>query len=167
MDYLKLNIKHLRTVHGYSQAELGELLGCKRDNIASYERGNHPPVHILLALVNHFHISFNDLVEKDLSKFTIKELKQIEIPRIELSNILGEAHFNYETGKREEGDNKPKMPPVPPHNVDWREIQRLNEMVSSQKTTIEAQKKLIAALERLIEIKEDKGSNPDSFMSME
>ena len=43
------------------------MVGLSRDNIASYERGTEPNVDVIHKLVNIFNISFNDLIDRDLS----------------------------------------------------------------------------------------------------
>ena len=79
MDFLRLNIKHLRTLSGLTQSQLANILGVSRDNVASYERGTTPPVDVIHVLVNHFHIKFNDLMEKDLSLFEAKNVEGVII----------------------------------------------------------------------------------------
>jgi|SRR6185437_681347 len=74
MSYTSSNIKHLRIINGLNQAEMGALLNCSRDNIASYERGSEPKLDFIFNLVNYFHIPFNDLVKTDLSVYPNKEL---------------------------------------------------------------------------------------------
>jgi transcriptional regulator with XRE-family HTH domain len=65
--FLHSNIKFLRNYTRTTQAEFGKLFGCTRSNIDSYERGNaKPPEGIQLKIAQHFNISLEVLITKDL-----------------------------------------------------------------------------------------------------
>lgn len=66
--YLSDNIKFLRSSKNISQPQLAKEVGCSRDNIASYERGAEPKFSILKNIVNYFHVSFDDILNIDLSQ---------------------------------------------------------------------------------------------------
>ncbi len=76
MNYIKQNIKYLRLESGCNQEEFGKLLGYSRDNIASYERGTEPKISFIMSLVNHFHISYDDFIGRDLSAQSGDRTKQ-------------------------------------------------------------------------------------------
>ena len=96
--YLSQNIKNLRVINGLSQTELGNQLGCTRDNIASYERGTEPKLEILLKIVNHFHIHLDNLVNDDLSDYSVHEINTFKVDK--------DSRHRYNTFKdgKSEGD---------------------------------------------------------------
>lgn len=66
---LDKNIKYLRTVSGLSQGAFGELFDASRSMIDSYERNNaKPSPELLTAISNHFKISIDLLLKKELSR---------------------------------------------------------------------------------------------------
>lgn len=65
-NYLPLNLRYLREANNMSQPKLAEVIGCSRDNIASYERGTEPKLNTLRKIVNYFHVSMDDIVNSDL-----------------------------------------------------------------------------------------------------
>lgn len=75
--YLSSNIKFLRSLENISQPHLAKEVGCSRDNIASYERGAEPKFSILKNIVNYFHVSFDDILNIDLSKDELGDNKNI------------------------------------------------------------------------------------------
>jgi transcriptional regulator with XRE-family HTH domain len=87
--YLNQNLKSLRVINGLSQGELGKKLGCSRDNIASYERGTEPKLDVLLKIVNYFHIPLDNLVNDDLTDYTIHEISTFKLDK--------EGRFRYNT----------------------------------------------------------------------
>lgn len=93
MNYINLNIKHLRVINGLNQTGLGKILGFTRDNIASYERGTEPKIEFIQKIVNYFHIELNDFINTDLSLHENREIstvfvnkEYINIPRHEEDN---------------------------------------------------------------------------------
>lgn len=136
MIFLKHNIKYLRNVKGLTQPQLGDIVGVSRDNIASYERGTVPPVDILHKLVNFFHISFNDLIEIDLSKNQpgeVSDLDRGDIQKIGLSN-------------------ETKLPEQEVGQL-FKSIEALEKIIEAQQHTIKSQQETIEALKMLIERK--------------
>lgn len=142
MDFLRLNIRHIRSIHGLSQPKLAELLGVKRDNVASYERGTVPPLEIIQKIVNQFNISFNDLLEKDLSHYISKQVN---------GPIIDTTRKNYNIPEKRvdsvnEGVEHSHSPTV----------QSLMQVVKAQEETIATQKETIQALKDVIRAKKAK-----------
>ncbi|MGY0034410.1 XRE family transcriptional regulator [Pedobacter sp. NJ-S-72] len=71
MNYIKQNIKYLRDTIKLNQDNFGQLIGCSRDNIASYERGTEPKIDTIQNIVNYFHITMDDFINKDFSNSEI------------------------------------------------------------------------------------------------
>lgn len=67
-NYLSANLKVLRKVKGWSQAELAERAAMNRGNVASYESGGaEPSICKTLRFCNLFEIGPRDLIRRDLS----------------------------------------------------------------------------------------------------
>lgn len=67
--FLNSNIKFLRNYARITQAEFGKLFGKTRSNIDSYERGiARPDEKTQKAITEHFNISLETLIHKDLQK---------------------------------------------------------------------------------------------------
>lgn len=65
--YLHKNIKFLRNYTRTTQQQFGNLFQKSRSNIDSYERGNaRPTEEFITALSNHFNISLDVLINRDL-----------------------------------------------------------------------------------------------------
>ncbi len=77
--FLSGNLKLLREHVSESQESFAHLLGIKRDNIASYERGSRPDVPLIIQIVKHFHISLEDFISTDL-KLHPEILEKIPVP---------------------------------------------------------------------------------------
>ena len=136
MIFLKQNIKYLRNMNGLTQPQLGEIIGVSRDNVASYERGTVPPVDILHKIVNYFNVSFNDLIEKDLSK-----------QQINVVSDLDRGDFN-------KSGSTPEANPVEPeakHQI--KSIEALEKIIEAQQNTIKSQQETIEALKMLLDRK--------------
>ncbi|HZH74066.1 MAG TPA: LexA family transcriptional regulator [Mariniphaga sp.] len=77
--YLASNIKFLRKRKRYTQSLLADSLGIKRSNVNNYENGTAiPPVNILLALSDLFHISLDTLLRINLAGLRESQLYVIE-----------------------------------------------------------------------------------------
>jgi transcriptional regulator with XRE-family HTH domain len=77
--YLSTNIKFLRKRKRLTQSGLGELLGINRSGVNNYENGSAvPPVQVLIALSDLFHISIDTLLRINLSKLRESQLYLIE-----------------------------------------------------------------------------------------
>ena len=136
MLFLKQNIKYLRNSIGLTQPQLGEILGVSRDNVASYERGTVPPVDILHKFVNYFNISFNDLIEKDLSKQQINEVSDLD-----------RGDFNKIGTASEHNPNEAEAR----HQI--KSIEALEKIIEAQQHTIKSQQETIEALKMLLDRK--------------
>lgn len=136
MIFLKQNIKYLRNMNGLTQPQLGEIIGVSRDNIASYERGTVPPVDILHKIVNYFNVSFNDLIEKDLSKQQINEVSDLDRGDFNKSGSTSELNPNETEGK---------------HQI--KSIEALEKIIEAQQNTIKSQQETIEALKMLLDRK--------------
>lgn len=67
MDNVGLNIKFLRKKNGLTQDDLAKKLGVGRAKIGSYEEGRAlPKLSLLQFLAEHFNLSLDDLVNKEL-----------------------------------------------------------------------------------------------------
>jgi transcriptional regulator with XRE-family HTH domain len=83
MSVIGQNIKKIRSVKGYSQSDFAELFGMKRASIGSYEEGRaEPKIGTIIEIANHFGISIDDLLTKELS---VNDLYRFDIFRKELS----------------------------------------------------------------------------------
>ncbi len=77
--YLSSNIRFLRKRKRFTQSVLAESLGIKRSNVNNYENGTAiPPVQILVAFSDLFHISVDTLLRINLSSLRESQLYTIE-----------------------------------------------------------------------------------------
>jgi transcriptional regulator with XRE-family HTH domain len=77
------NIKHLRSLKGWSQLQLAEHLNITRARVGSYEEQRaDPPVDILIRLSNLYHIAIDALVKCDLTKVDRHDLLRVGENRI-------------------------------------------------------------------------------------
>lgn len=136
MLFLKQNIKYLRNINGLTQPQLGDAIGVSRDNVASYERGTVPPVDIIHKIVNYFHISFNDLIEKDLSKSGPAEVSDLDRDLIQKN-----------------GPTKEVIAEDLEDNQRIKSMEALEKIIEAQQNTIKSQQETIEALKMLIERK--------------
>jgi len=141
MDFLRLNIKHLRTLNGLTQAQMADILDVSRDKVASYERGTTPPVDIIHTIVNHFHIRFNDLIEKDLSLFESKNVEGV---------IIDIERKNSQSPNRNDQVNDFENPS---EIYRVKNINSLERVIAAQEITIQTQKETIQALREVIDRK--------------
>lgn len=69
MKNIQGNIKHLRSLKGFSQERFAEALGWTRSMVGSYEEGrSEPPIDRLIDLSNYFKLPIDILVKNDLSQ---------------------------------------------------------------------------------------------------
>lgn len=65
--YLSKNIRHLRKKQIWTQTDLGEQLGVKKETVSAYERGTGiPSFDVLTKLTQIFQVSYDDLILRDL-----------------------------------------------------------------------------------------------------
>lgn len=68
MHKIAINIRHLRSLHGWTQEQLADRLNITRARVGSYEEGRcDPPVEILILLSNLFHVAIDALVKCNLT----------------------------------------------------------------------------------------------------
>jgi len=83
MKKIAKNIKHLRSLKGWSQFDLADELDISRARIGSYEEGRaDPPAEILIKLSNLFHVAIDALLKCDLSTVDDAQLMKIGDNRI-------------------------------------------------------------------------------------
>lgn len=136
MFFLKQNIKYLRNMSGLTQPQLGEIVGVSRDNVASYERGTVPPIDILHKLVNYFNVSFNDFIEKDLSKQQVNEVSDLDRGEFKGAGSTQESHSHDLEAKQQ-----------------IKSIEALEKIIEAQQNTIKSQQETIEALKMLLDRK--------------
>jgi transcriptional regulator with XRE-family HTH domain len=77
--YLSSNIRFLRKRKRLTQSGLAEVLGINRSGINNYENGSViPPISVLIALSDLFHISIDTLLRINLSKLRESQMYLIE-----------------------------------------------------------------------------------------
>lgn len=65
--HLNTNIKKLRMINNESQEDLGKVINKGASAIGNYEKGIRNPDYIdLYKIANHYNITIDDLVKKDL-----------------------------------------------------------------------------------------------------
>ena len=68
MEYLPLNIKHLRSKKNLTQSRVEQMIGLKRGNLHAYESGkNIPPLPVVIELSILFQVSIDELINSDLT----------------------------------------------------------------------------------------------------
>lgn len=88
MSSIGKNIKKIRGVKGLNQSDFADLFNLKRASIGAYEEGRaEPKLSTILEIANHFGISVDDLLKKDLS---VNDLYHFDIFRKDL--IKGAKH---------------------------------------------------------------------------
>lgn len=69
MKFIQSNIKHLRSLKGFSQERFADELGWTRSIVGSYEEGrSEPPIDRLIELSSYFNIPIDILVKNDLRR---------------------------------------------------------------------------------------------------
>lgn len=94
MDALNKNIKKLRTLKGLSQTEFAQLFDLSRANIGSYEEGRaQPKMEAVVNIANHFSISLDNFVNKELS---VNDFLHFEAPdNIEISKTIAASSDGF------------------------------------------------------------------------
>lgn len=94
MSKISNNIRHLRSLKGWSQQQLAEKLNITRARIGSYEEERaDPPVDVLIRLSTMFHVAIDALLKCDLSKVDSHALMKVGQNRI-LFPIMVDANNN-------------------------------------------------------------------------
>ena len=69
LKYLPENLKFLRSVNGLTQEQIAEIVHVSRSHYNRIEKGRRMPDLITLCLLlDHYHISFEHIVNYDLNK---------------------------------------------------------------------------------------------------
>lgn len=140
MNFLSSNIKFLRNKTGLKQAEFGELFGCTRDNIASYERNSEPKLEVVKKIVDYFHITFEQLYSCDLNTQSPNFEYPIEYP----------IQSNDEKEVREGVAKFNKIEKPPGECILCSEKQRVIDVLNSQIEDYKVQRdKLYSLIEKL------------------
>tara|TARA_R110002050_G_scaffold19734_1_gene56568 strand:+ start:46 stop:810 length:765 start_codon:yes stop_codon:yes gene_type:complete len=88
MSSIGKNIKKIRGVKGLNQSDFADLFNLKRASIGAYEEGRaEPKLSTIIEIANHFGISVDELLKKDLS---VNDLYHFDIFRKDL--IKGAKH---------------------------------------------------------------------------
>ncbi|MCC6816720.1 MAG: LexA family transcriptional regulator [Saprospiraceae bacterium] len=83
MSKASKNLRHLRTLKGWSQTQLADALGIPRARIGAYEEERcDPPVDVLIKLSDLFHIAIDAMVRCDLSSVRNDQLIKVGSNRI-------------------------------------------------------------------------------------
>lgn len=63
------NLKFLRRLSGFTQTQLADVFGIKRNNISSYESGfAEPKLVLLLKIADYFDVEMSQLLEEEMEK---------------------------------------------------------------------------------------------------
>lgn len=83
MSKASRNLRHLRTLKGWSQTQLAEALKIPRARIGAYEEERcDPPIDVLIKLSDLFHIAIDAMVRCDLSTVRKEQLIKVGDNRI-------------------------------------------------------------------------------------
>lgn len=95
MSVLKNNLKKLRKLKGLNQTEFAELFGLTRANIGSYEEGRaQPKTEILVQIAEHFGLSIEAFVNKELSVNDLSHFDHSKHTQTHNTNIISIEQFN-------------------------------------------------------------------------
>lgn len=68
MSFFGKNIRKIRSIKKISQAVFAEIFGLSRASIGSYEEGRaEPKLEIIIQIANHFSITIDELINKELT----------------------------------------------------------------------------------------------------
>jgi transcriptional regulator with XRE-family HTH domain len=83
MRNIQKNIKHLRSLKGFSQERFAEDLGWSRSMVGSYEEGrSEPPIDRLIDLSDYFRLPIDILVKNDLTQAKDTSFMQVGSQRL-------------------------------------------------------------------------------------
>lgn len=93
-NFIGLNIKYLCDENKLSQNEFGDLFGLKQNVVSSYTREKaNPQIETLQKICEHFGISLDDLVNKNLRTLRFEEIWNDSDVVEELSALQGNQHL--------------------------------------------------------------------------
>jgi transcriptional regulator with XRE-family HTH domain len=79
MSTISENIKHLRKLHGWTQGELADKIDIKRSLVGAYEEGRADPrLNNLLNMAKLFGLSIDQLIDQDLTKYGLDQIRQLK-----------------------------------------------------------------------------------------
>lgn len=112
MSFIGKNIKKIRTVKKLSQAQFAELFKLARPSVGAYEEGRtEPKIDTIIAMANHFGLSIDALLRKEL---TVNELYSLDI----LKGEFDPTQLPPALGKSVKPAAPEKAQPVIPQPVD-------------------------------------------------
>ncbi|PWJ42593.1 XRE family transcriptional regulator [Sediminitomix flava] len=76
--FFNQNIRYLRKLHQLTQAELAKEIGLSRKNISAYEDRSQPKLNVLLKIAQHFNVSVDHLLTRNLGEEAIKASSVVE-----------------------------------------------------------------------------------------
>lgn len=83
MSKIARNIRHLRGLKNWTQTQLAEELGITRARVGSYEEERcDPPIDILIAISNLFHINIDLLIKCELDEMDPESLIKLDQNRL-------------------------------------------------------------------------------------
>lgn len=83
MKNIQINIKHLRSLKGFSQERFAQEMGWTRSMVGSYEEGrSEPPIDRLIDLSEYYKLPIDILVKNDLSQATDTSFMQVGNQRL-------------------------------------------------------------------------------------
>ena len=93
-NYTAVNIKYLRELNKMTQSDLAKKINKKTSIISAYEKGiSKPPTDVLLTISSIFGVSFQWLVETDIS-LKMKKYGELVHQDVHLKPVKTELHFN-------------------------------------------------------------------------
>lgn len=110
--YLAQNLKYLRERNGEMQKDIAELLSISKQTASVYEKGEcEPDIEKLILLADHFVVTIDDLLRKDLRPpkprcaGNLKFYREkYELTQDDIGKLIGVGQkevSNYEKGNRE------------------------------------------------------------------
>lgn len=77
MSFFGKNIRKIRSIKKISQAAFAEIFGLSRASVGSYEEGRaEPKLEMIIQIANHFSISIDELINKEL---TVNDLYHFDL----------------------------------------------------------------------------------------
>jgi len=91
LSFIGSNIKKIRKVKHISQADFAHLFNLARPSVGAYEEGrSEPKIETIIAIANHFRISIDVLLTRDLTVNEIFSLDQLN-KKLDLVHIPGKS----------------------------------------------------------------------------
>lgn len=89
MSIVSDNIKHLRKLHSWTQADFAEKIDIKRSLVGAYEEGRADPrLNNLLNMSKVFRVPVDFLISKDLTGLSTEQIQKLVAPRKTSSKVL-------------------------------------------------------------------------------